>query len=93
MDLENRLHEAATVLSWSDPEKITTKPDSRRFARLDDAVCWIMKAATIEERGNASITMDFDHLVIPNERVGELYARMQEAGAISPGELDASNDD
>lgn len=36
MDLENRLHEAATVLSWSDRQKMTTKPDSRRFARLDD---------------------------------------------------------
>jgi hypothetical protein len=72
---------------------MTTKPDSRHFARLDDAVGWIMKAATIEERGSASITMDFDHLVIPNERVGELYACMQEASALREGDPDASNSD
>ncbi|GLS20972.1 hypothetical protein GCM10007874_39890 [Labrys miyagiensis] len=93
MDLESRLHEPATVLSWSDPENTTTKPDSRRFVRLDDAVRWIMQGATVEERGNASITMDFDHLVVPNERIAELYARMQEAGANTHAKVDASRGD
>jgi hypothetical protein len=52
-----------------------------------------MDDATREERGSVSLRMDSDHLTIPNKRMRELYALIHDAGAIRPGDLDASSND
>ena len=66
---------------------------NRYFPRQENALRWIMDDATREERGSVSLRMDCDHLTIPNKRIRELYALIHDAGAIRPGDLDASSND